>query len=96
VSLVSQELGANTLSASVTLSLGSFDSVTMSLETLVSSGVILLLYHLVLNLDCLKKSFLLFLFVFVVSLVCIILIFKQSWSVLIETKVRREKNVEVL
>jgi hypothetical protein len=60
VSLVSQELGANTLSASVTLSLGSFDSVTMSLETLVSSGVILLLYHLVLNLDCLKKSFLLF------------------------------------
>lgn len=96
MSLVSQELGANTLSASVTLSLGSFDSVTMSLETLVSSGVILLLYHLVLNLDCLKKSFLLFLFVFVVSLVCIILIFKQSWSVLIETKVRREKNVEVL
>ena len=45
VSLITQELGAHSLSAAVSLSLGSLDSVSVSLERLVTCCVVLLLYH---------------------------------------------------
>ena len=47
MSLISQELRANSLSAAVSLSLGSLDSISVCLERLVTRCVVLLLYHVI-------------------------------------------------